>query len=83
MMSVGIDITPYSMAMSWLSSTLHFATEIFSASSSATCSTTGASARQGPHQGAQKSTSTGLLLLMMPARDSVVTSAIDAMECSF
>ena len=47
-------------ATCWFSSTLSLT--IFSSSprSSAICSSTGVTSRQGPHQGAQKSTSTGV-----------------------
>ena len=56
--SVGIDITPYCAAVCGLSSTLSFTTRMSCRSlfSSSRC---GAMIRQGPHQGAQKSTSTG------------------------
>src|SRR4051812_48673558 len=46
-------------ARSWFSSVLTLTTLTLPSFSSASCSSTGPSARQGPHQGAQKSTSTG------------------------
>src|SRR4051812_36438097 len=58
--SVGIESTSNFAAVSWLSSTLSLT--IFSASprSPAICSRIGATMRHGPHQGAQKSTRTGV-----------------------
>src|SRR3954451_14105910 len=56
---VGIDMTWYWAAVCWLSSTLSFTTRR-SSRSSLISSSTGATMRHGPHQGAQKSTSTGV-----------------------
>ena len=56
---VGIERTSYWAAVSWFSSTLSLTT-CRSSRSSAISSSTGATTRHGPHQGAQKSTSTGL-----------------------
>src|SRR5688572_9857938 len=51
---------PYLAGLSIFSSTLILTTLALSRYFSATASTVGASIRQGPHQAAQKSTSTGL-----------------------
>src|SRR5262249_16498361 len=51
---------PYFPEISMFSSTLSFTTFALPIYFSATCSTFGASMRHGPHQGAQKSTNTGL-----------------------
>src|SRR5699024_10272629 len=56
----GIDVMPYVLAVSRFSSVLTLTTFSFSACSSPIWSTIGLTMRQGPHQGAQKSTSTGL-----------------------
>src|SRR5262245_35016273 len=71
---------PYFAGLSTFSSTLSLTTLAFSRYFSATASTVGASIRQGPHQAAQKSTSTGL----SEPRTSVpqfvsVTSAINSL----
>src|SRR5688500_1490700 len=55
---VGIDMTPYCAAVCWFSSTLSLTTRR-SCRSPAISSSTGATTRHGPHQGAQKSTRTG------------------------
>src|SRR5688500_1107768 len=55
---VGIDMTPYWAAVCWFSSTLSL-TMRRSLRSPAISSSTGATTRHGPHQGAQKSTRTG------------------------
>src|SRR3954463_12205565 len=55
---VGIERTSYFAAVSWLSSTLSLTTRRLR--SEAISSSTGPTTRHGPHQGAQKSTSTGL-----------------------
>src|SRR3954447_16731412 len=57
--SVGIDMTSYLAAVTWFSSTFSFTTRKFS-SSSLSSSRLGAMIRQGPHHGAQKSTSVGV-----------------------
>src|SRR5205823_3950508 len=54
---VGIDITSYRAAVAWLSSTFSL-TIRRSSRSAAISSSEGAITRHGPHQGAQKSTST-------------------------
>ena len=54
----GIERTSYLAAVCWLSSTLRLTIERSSRSASIS-SSTGWTTRQGPHQGAQKSTSTG------------------------
>src|SRR3954447_12439876 len=56
--SVGIDMIPYFAAVSGFSSTFIFTT-VRSSRSLSSSSRWGAMIRQGPHQGAQKSTSTG------------------------
>src|SRR4051812_12040736 len=58
--SVGIDMTSYWADVIWFSSTLSLTTRRSSPRSSASSSSVGAMTRQGPHQGAQKSTSTGV-----------------------
>src|SRR5436190_12719181 len=55
-----METTPYLIAISCSSSVLSFTTLSFPENSCAIASTAGATARQGPHQGAQKSTSTGV-----------------------
>jgi hypothetical protein len=50
---------PYSLAICGSSSVLSFTTRTRPANSRAISSSTGPSMRQGPHQGAQKSTRTG------------------------
>src|SRR5579884_446786 len=57
--SLGIDMIPYRLASSGSSSTFTFKTLTRPAYSSASASTWGAIILQGPHQTAQKSTSTG------------------------
>src|SRR5262249_22429380 len=66
-MNVGMDVTMYFIATPEDSSTLIFATLIFPEYCVARSSTSGATDRHGPHQGAQKSTSTGLSLFRMSA----------------
>lgn len=56
--------TPYSAEIASFSSTLTLAIDALSPNSVASSSRIGAMALQGPHQGAQKSTSTGLSPLM-------------------
>src|SRR5947209_3869662 len=58
-MSVGIDMTLNLTAVCWFSSMLSLTTFSASPRSEAISSTTGDTRRHGPHQGAQKSTSTG------------------------
>src|SRR2546425_13356975 len=60
MMTVGIDMIPSCIGTAGFSSMSIFMTLILSPSSPWICSTIGAIMRQGPHQVAQKSTSTGL-----------------------
>ncbi len=68
-------------ARSWFSSVLTLTTLILPAFSSASCSSTGPSARQGPHHGAQKSTSTSWeaeALTTSAGKVAVVTAGTDA-----
>src|SRR5438270_8257915 len=60
MITVGIDMIPSCIGTAGFSSMSIFMTLILSPSSPWICSTIGAIMRQGPHQVAQKSTSTGL-----------------------
>src|SRR5256885_8462781 len=60
MITVGIDMIPSCMGVAGFWSMSIFMTSTFSPSSPWSCSTIGAIMRQGPHQVAQKSTSTGL-----------------------
>src|SRR5262249_35619481 len=64
-MKVGIEVTMYFIATAEDSSTLILATLIFPTYCVARSSTIGATERQGPHQGAQKSTRTGFSLFKM------------------
>src|ERR1700733_253086 len=57
--NVGIDMMLNLIAVCWFSSMFILTTLSTSARSPALSSTTGETRRQGPHQGAQKSTSTG------------------------
>src|SRR4030042_2459382 len=57
---VGMLMTPYFEATNGDSSTFTLANSIFPLYSLANSSTMGATALHGPHQGAQKSTSTGI-----------------------
>ncbi len=59
--TAGIDITPYFAAASALSSVAAFARIILPSYSFATFSNVGLSITQGPHQLAQKSTTTGIV----------------------
>ena len=59
--TAGIDITPNLDAASWLSSVAAFATINFPSYSFAIFSRVGPNIMQGPHQLAQKSTSTGVV----------------------
>src|SRR5689334_4242578 len=61
MNTAGMPSTPYFSASAASSSTLTFPTTTRPWYSSARAEMVGASARQGPHQGAQKSTTTGLV----------------------
>lgn len=61
--------TPYSAEMASFSSTLTFPIVSLPSSSVAISSRIGAIALQGPHQGAQKSTSTGWSLLMVVEKE--------------
>src|SRR5262244_3445259 len=80
-MKVGIEVTMYFIATWEDSSTLILATLILSLYWVARSSTIGATERQGPHQGAQKSTSTGTLLFRMSpsklASDTWETFSLD------
>ena len=62
--SVGMDMTPNSFASSHCSSMFTLPT-LISERSRAISSTMGTTIRQGPHQGAQKSSSTGLSEFMI------------------
>src|SRR5690606_4598629 len=74
----GIEVMPYFMAVSGLSSTLSLTIEIFSACSSAILSRMGDTARHGPHQGAQKSTMIGFSdARTSSANVASVTSLVD------
>src|SRR3990172_5629641 len=80
-MSVGIPRTPNCEAMSGLSSTFSLATRTFPPNSFATSSRIGAMTRHGPHQGAQKSTNTGVdpdstVVLKFPLFSSSMVPAI-------
>src|SRR5260370_31847066 len=59
MITVGIDMIPSDMGVAGFSSMSIFITDTLSPSSPWSCSTIGAIMRHGPHQAAQKSTSTG------------------------
>src|SRR5690606_7311323 len=59
-MTLGMPRTPRAAAISGFSSELIFTSTTWPASSCSNRSSTGASARHGPHQGAQKSTRTGV-----------------------
>lgn len=61
-MTVGMLLIPNSVAMLGLSSVFSFRHNSFPLNSFASSSMRGAIIRQGPHQGAQKSTNTGTLL---------------------
>jgi hypothetical protein len=71
MSRVGMAWTPYFIAVRWFSSVLSLAKRTFPSYSVASCSTTGAMARHGPHHGAQKSTSTGCSALSTLASKSL------------
>src|SRR3954447_1569401 len=79
---VGMARTWYLAAVSWFSSTLSL-TMRRSSRSCAISSSTGATTRQGPHQGAQKSTSTGVSDSMTSAWKfaSVTSLMLAAMGC--
>src|SRR5688500_7115071 len=62
-LSVGIDITPYFAAVAGFSSMFSLTISMSSPYSAAMASSEGAIWRHGPHQAAQKSTSTGLSFL--------------------
>src|SRR5215211_7106457 len=70
--SVGIETTPSLNAYSWLSSILTLTTLTSDSRSPAISDSTGPIALHGPHQGAQKSTTTGLSDLI--TSDSKVAS---------
>ena len=58
-LTAGMPRIPYSIASSWFESTSTLTSARFPARASASRSSTGPSIRQGPHQAAQKSTTTG------------------------
>src|SRR5690625_7855740 len=64
---VGIEVMPYEAAIWGFSSVFTFTILILSAYSAAISSKIGATWRQGPHQGAQKATRTGLSALRTSA----------------
>src|SRR4051794_21102282 len=73
--NVGIETTSKSRAVSGFASTSSFATVSWPADSLAISASTGATILQGPHQVAQKSTSTGVLLANTSfAKDASETS---------
>ena len=75
-MRVGMLRMPYWLATLGFSSVLSLNTLIFPSNSLAISSTIGATMRQGPHQGAQKSTSTGTSLLSTScSKEASVTAA--------
>src|SRR6476646_297903 len=85
--SVGIERTSKFAAVCWLSSTFSF-TMRRSSRSEAISSRTGPTTRHGPHQGAQKSTSTGWSDSMTSAWKlvsvtSVMLPAIGSPRCSW
>src|ERR1700704_161270 len=81
--SVGIERTSYFAVVCWFSSVLSLTT-FRSSRSPAISSRTGATTRQGPHHGAQKSTRTGVSASMTSATKVVsVTSMTSAMFVSF
>merc|ERR1719398_197332 len=73
-------LMPYSVATAGLSSVLSLTALSFPLYSSASSSTSGAIIRQGPHQGAQKSTRTGTSLFRTFSSQSasVTASAVPA-----
>src|SRR5574344_545885 len=76
---LGKPLIEYSLAAFKFSSVLIFTTFIFSPSSEETSSRTGPIFRQGPHQGAQKSTTTGVFDDKTSASndESVISNAFD------
>ena len=75
-MRVGMLRMPYWLATLGFSSVLSLNTLILPSNSLAISSTIGATMRQGPHQGAQKSTSTGTSLLSTScSKEASVTAA--------
>ena len=78
--SVGIERTSNVAAVCWFSSTLSLT--IFSVVAlGAISSSTGATIRHGPHQGAQKSTSTGVSDSMTSAWKLVSVTSVMARHC--
>src|SRR5262245_13043015 len=74
--------TPYRWAISGFSSVFTFASRNFPPNSAASFSRIGFSARHGPHQGAQKSTTTGVRF--EASRTSRSKSAVlESKECAF
>ena len=74
--SVGIELASNVRATCGLSSTLTLTTLTLPAYLSARRSSTGATMRHGPHQGAQRSTSTNSLVVVTCAKSASVASAI-------
>ena len=73
----GIERMPNAWLSSWLSSELIFTSFTRPSNDPVTLSSTGESARHGPHQGAQKSTTTGNVFeasMTSCSKVSVVTS---------
>ena len=66
---------------SWWASVSTFASNISLAKSPAAASNCGAMVRQGPHQGAQKSTNTGMALRLMCLLSDVPSSATGLLVC--
>src|SRR3954469_601749 len=78
---VGIARTWYCAAVCWLSSTLSLTIRRSSRPSAISCSA-GATTRQGPHHGAQKSTSTGVSFSSTSAWKLLsLTSVMSAIWC--
>src|SRR3989440_8062311 len=79
---VGIERTPKRPAVIGLASTSSLAIFTFSPCSFAISSSTGATIRQGPHQAAQKSTSTGVSDLMTSVSKfwSLTTCGLDMLR---
>src|SRR5262249_5621077 len=72
----GMLVMPYLTAVSWLASVFSLPTLTLPANWSAMRSMVGPSIRHGPHQGAQKSTSTGTSLLVTSCSQLVVVISL-------
>src|SRR5689334_24936516 len=84
MITVGIDMIPSCIGTDGFSSMSIFMTLTLSPSSPWICSTIGAIMRHGPHQVAQKSTSTGLSAFRTADSKSLsVTVSISAIKPSY